>query len=416
MNHDRFGLRVRVLTCLGVLALLAAGCSDGSSGTDIATTGDGVSSAAADQTDDSGDSEPSDDTETADSDDTETAEAEQAAADAGCFGPTAQSEITGAADADIAGVELTLITHDSFALSSETLAAFEDETGASVKVLEGGDAGAMLSQVILTKDDPIADVLFGVDNTFLCRALSEDIFLPYQPQATLLDGLLTDPAHRVAPVDYGDVCANYVIGGSEGADPTTFEDLATPEFAGQLAVENPESSSPGLAFLLATIAHFGEDGWEEYWSALAANDVSISSGWSEAYYEEFSHYGGDRPVVVSYASSPVAEVIYAEPVPDVSPTGVMTATCFRQYEYAGVLSGTEQPEAAAQLVDFLLSDTVQEDIPLNMFVFPTSATATVPADFVTHAVLPDTPLTLDPDLIAAKRDEWTARWVELVLR
>ena len=314
--------------------------------------------------------------------------------------------------------EITVVTHDSFAVSEGIIESFEESTGIAVNLLTGEDTGSMLSQVILTKDNPIADVLFGIDNTFLQRALDEDLFVPYRSPAveTVPTELRLDAQDRVTPIDYGDVCVNYWIDATDGAPPETLEDLADPRHAGSFVTQNPETSSPGLAFLLATVAAFGVDGWEDYWVGLRDGGVSVTAGWSEAYFGEFVAGGGDRALVTSYATSPVAEVLFADPPTDTPPTGVLTDGCFRQIEFAGILAGTENLPGAQAFIDFMLSDTFQEDIPLNMFVFPASAGAQVPEVFATHAVAVPEPLSLDPALIAAERDNWTRRWVEIVLR
>ncbi len=314
---------------------------------------------------------------------------------------------------------VTLITHDSFWVSEGTLAAFTEATGIEVVHQTAGDTGQMVASSILTVGDPLGDVMFGVDNTFLQRALDAGLFEAYESPALagVHPELVLDPRHRVTPVDFGDVCANYWIDRFDDdlPVPTTLDDLADPAYAGMLVVQNPETSSPGLAFLLATIAEYG-DGWEDYWAALRANDVVVTAGWEDAYYGEFVSGGGERPIVISYASSPPAEVIYADPPVDTPPTGVITDTCFRQVEFAGILAGTEKRAAAELLVDFLLSPTFQEDIPLNMFVFPALATAELPQAFVDFVELADDPHVLDPADIEAHRNDWTERWTEIVLR
>jgi thiamine transport system substrate-binding protein len=314
---------------------------------------------------------------------------------------------------------ITLVTHDSFRVSQGILEAFTAETGVTVTVENAGDTGQMVATSILTADNPIGDVMYGVDNTFLQRALDAELFEAYESPAlaNVPMSLQLDPGHRVTPIDFGDVCANYWIDrfGDDLPVPVTLADLVDPVYRGLLVVENPETSSPGLAFLLATIAEFG-DGWEEFWKSLRINDVVVTASWDDAYYGEFVSGGGDRPIVISYASSPPAEVIYADPPVDTAPTGVMTDTCFRQVEFAGILAGTTHRSAAEALVDFLLSDTFQEDIPLNMFVFPASTTATLPRAFVDHVVLPEDPYTLPPAEIGANRNAWTERWTQIVLR
>ncbi|MFP4634584.1 MAG: thiamine ABC transporter substrate binding subunit [Nitriliruptoraceae bacterium] len=317
---------------------------------------------------------------------------------------------------------VTLLTHDSFDVSDEVLAAFTDDTGIEVEVVPLGDAGTALNQTILTADAPQGDLLFGVDNTFLSRALDEGIFRPYEPDAldALDPDLILDEEHRAIPIDRGDVCLNYDRAFFEEAEvevPTELSDLTDPAYEGMLAVTNPATSSPGLAFLLATIETFGEDGYLDYWEELVANDVVTTDGWSEAYYDEFSGAGdGDRPLVVSYASSPPAEVLFAEEELDEAPTGVIESTCFRQIEFVGILEGAENPDEAEELVEFMLSPTFQEDIPLTMFVFPANQEAELPEVFEEHTVLPDDPIEMDHQTIGEHREQWIEDWTATVLR
>lgn len=333
----------------------------------------------------------------------------------------ADSGDDGDAGAPQEDVTITLLTHDSFAVSEGTLEAFTEETGIEVEVLMAGDAGTVVNESILTKDEPLGDVLYGIDNTFLTRAFEEDLFVSYEsPELDVVrDDVESDDEHRVTPIDLGDVCVNYdkaAFEGSELAVPQTLEDLADPAYEGLLVVENPASSSPGLAFLLATIGAFGEDGWQDYWAQLRANDVEVADDWENAYNGLFSGASdGDRPLVVSYASSPPAEVFFAEEELDEAPTGVVLDSCFRQIEYAGILDGTEHEEAAQELVDFLLSERFQEDIPLNMFVFPVRGDAELPEVFVEHTELPEDPIELSPEEIGAERDRWIDEWTETVL-
>ncbi|MDH3517603.1 MAG: thiamine ABC transporter substrate-binding protein [Acidimicrobiia bacterium] len=314
---------------------------------------------------------------------------------------------------------ITLLTHDSFwgGVTDETFATFTTETGISVEVLPAGDAGSMVNQAILTKDRPVADVLFGVDDTFLSRAVEAGIFLIYRSPllSQVPDGIAAIDEH-VTPIDFGDVCLNYdraVI--SDAAAPMTLDDLTGARFSGQLVVENPATSSPGLAFLLATIARYGEDGWQDYWRSLVANGVKVAPDWDTAYYADFTRWGGDRPLVVSYASSPPAEVVFSETPIDIAPTGVVTDGCYRQVEFAGILAGTPKEDAARQLIDFMLSVEFQEQIPLTWFVFPANELAALPAEFVAHTVIPSAPLRLPPTNVERNRERWIAEWTEIVL-
>jgi thiamine transport system substrate-binding protein len=318
---------------------------------------------------------------------------------------------------------ITLVTHDSFNISESVLEEFTADTGITVEVLPSGDAGSMLNQAILTKDNPQGDVLFGVDNTFVSRAFDEELFVPYESPA--LDDVhpevLLDDQHRVTPIDTGDVCLNYdkaAFAESGLPVPESLEDLLDPALAGTLVVENPATSSPGLAFLLATVDEFGEDGWQDFWRSLAGNDVEVAAGWEEAYYGSFSGSAGsegDRPVVVSYASSPPAEVIFAEEPLDDAPTGVVIDSCYRQIEFAGILQGTEHEAEAQQFIDFMLSETFQADIPLNMFVYPV-IDVDLPEEFLEYGAQPEDPYLVDADVVAENRDDWIEEWTEIVLR
>jgi thiamine transport system substrate-binding protein len=319
---------------------------------------------------------------------------------------------------------IRLLTHDSFALPDGLLDSFTDDTGIRVELLQGGDAGTVVNQAILTRGRPQADVLFGVDSTFLGRALDEDIFVPYEAEGIeeIDPALRVDPESRVTPIDYGDVCLNYDRTWFDERDldpPASLEDLADPAYADLLVVQNPATSSPGLAFLLATIDHFEEGEWQGWWASLRANGVRVVSGWEEAYYGEFSGGGGsegDRPLVVSYASSPPAEVVYADPPVDEPPTGVIEAGCYRQIEFAGILAGTEHEEEAGRLIDFMLSKAFQDELPLSMFVFPVHPDAELPEVFEQHAARPDDPLELPVEVISEHRERWIDEWTDVVLR
>ncbi|MEV0302303.1 MULTISPECIES: thiamine ABC transporter substrate-binding protein [Streptomyces] len=323
---------------------------------------------------------------------------------------------------------VTLVSHNSWAASEDVVAAFEKESGYELKVLKDGDAGSAVNKAILTKDNPQGDVFFGVDNTLLSRALANGLFQPYEAEGSdlvLPEYRVDEGKHRVTPVDTGDVCVNYDKEwfGEQGlTPPKTFDDLIEPEYKDLLVVENASTSSPGLGFLLGTAARYGDEGWPDYWKKLKANGVKVVDGWEQAYNEEFSGSAGgkqakgDRPLVVSYASSPPAEVIYADPKPKTAPTGVAEGTCFRQVEYAGLLENAKNPEGGKALLDFLISKTFQDDMPLNMFVHPVREAAQVPEEFVKFGPQAKDPQTMDPAKIAENRDQWVKSWTSLVLK
>ena len=343
-----------------------------------------------------------------------------AAAAAAAFLP-----VTAAASSD-SPTSITLVVYDSFPPEGTSLNAaldrFTDETGINVEVVVAGDAGTMVSKAVLTAGNPEGDVMFGVDNTYLSRVIDEDVFEPYE--ASGLDAIAPEllelvPGGEATPVDFGDVCVNYDIEWFEAegiALPTDLASLADPTYRDLLVVENPASSSPGLAFLMASIAEFG-DGWVDYWTELGDNGVDVADGWTEAYYDRFSGTGdGDRPLVVSYGSSPPAEVVFAETPIDAATTGVLADTCFRQVEFAGILRGTDSPDEARQLVDFLISAEFQSELALNLFVYPANTGVELPQVFTEFAVVPDDPATLDPEVIATNRAAWIETWTDTVLR
>ena len=322
---------------------------------------------------------------------------------------------------------VTLVTYDSFPVEgtplNDALAAFTEDTGIAVELLAAGDTGTMVSKAVLTAGNPEGDVMFGIDNTFLSRVVDEDVIEPYEA-----DGLDAVPAElrelvpegEATPVDFGDVCVNYDAAwfSENGLEPPAdLAALTDPAYRDLLVVENPATSSPGLAFLMATVAEFGDDGWIDYWAALRGNGVEVVDGWEQAYYERFSGASdGDRPLVASYGTSPPAQVVFADPPIDEPTTGVVESTCFRQVEFAAVLRGTDAPDEARELIDFLLSPAFQEQVALNLFVYPTNADVTLPEVMTDFAVVPSEPLTLDPATIDANREAWIDEWTDAVLR
>ncbi|WP_370880970.1 thiamine ABC transporter substrate-binding protein [Streptomyces africanus] len=323
---------------------------------------------------------------------------------------------------------VTLVSHDSWAASKDVIAAFEKQSGYKVNVLKDGDAGQAVNKAILTKDNPQGDVFFGVDNTLLSRALDNGLFQPYEPKGS--DRIAPEyradqDKHRVTPIDTGDICVNYdkkYFADHKLDPPRSFDDLVKPRYKNLLVTENASASSPGLGFLLGSAAKYGDGGWEGYWKKLKANGVKVVDGWEQAYNEEFSGSAGgkkakgDRPLVVSYASSPPAEVVFADPKPSTAPTGVAEGTCFRQVEYAGLLSNAKNTKGGKALLDFLISERFQQDMPLNMYVYPVRQGAQVPPEFVKYGPQAKDPETMDPAKIADNRDQWVKSWTSLVLK
>ncbi|HEX6248957.1 MAG TPA: thiamine ABC transporter substrate-binding protein, partial [Nocardioidaceae bacterium] len=296
-------------------------------------------------------------------------------------------------------------------------------TGYRVEVQAAGDAGALTNKLVLTKGSPIADVVFGVDNTFASRAVEEGVFADHRPadQPESADRFeMPDEAGAAAltPVDFGDVCVNVDDTWFEKEDlepPRTLDDLVEPRYENLFVTPGASTSSPGLAFLLATVAEYGEDGWQGYWEDLMANGAKVTSGWTDAYTVDFTAGGGggDRPIVLSYASSPPFTVPEGADEPT---TSALLDTCYRQVEYAGVLEGAENPGGAQAFVDFLLTPAFQEALPENMYVFPVDDGVELPEVWAQWAETPEDPLSVDPAEIADKRDDWLTTWGEITTR
>jgi thiamine transport system substrate-binding protein len=319
-----------------------------------------------------------------------------------------------------ASKRVVLVTHESFVMSKELQKQFEDESGYDLVVKASGDAGALTNKLVLTKDDPTGDAVFGIDNTFGSRAIDEGVLAPYA--AKLPDGadayaLAGDTqsggGHDLTPVDTGNVCVNVddTWFADHGiAEPRTLADLLLPQYKDLFVTPGATTSSPGLAFLLATIAEYG-DNWQQYWTALMDNGAELTQGWSDAYEVDFTQGGGggDRPIVLSYDSSPA----FTTDGKGGTTTSALLDTCFRQVEYAGVLAGAKNPDGARALVDFMLSRPFQEALPDAMYVFPVDAGVTLPADWAKFAQQPEHAYTVDPAEIAAHRDEWLQQWSDI---
>jgi thiamine transport system substrate-binding protein len=312
-----------------------------------------------------------------------------------------------------------LLTHESFAISESLVAELAGQ-GIQLEILSTGDAGSMTAGAVLAAGSPTADLIFGVDNTLIARAVGEGVFEPYTSpelqyvlpefQNLTLDGLVT-------PIDFGDVCIN--VDNTWFADngqpiPQTLEEL--PAAAAELVVQDPGTSSPGLAFLLATVARFG-DTWPQYWQQLRDGGVKVAGSWTDAYYTDFTLNGGQRPLVVSYATSPAAEVIYAEDASITQPsTTSMNDSCYRQVEFAGVLAGAANPDGAQKVIDWMLSPAVQEDIPPNMFVYPVRSGVVLPTEFSDFTPVVETSAQLDPAVVSDQLETILQTWGEVMGR
>ena len=252
---------------------------------------------------------------------------------------------------------LVVATHDSWAMSKSVMKEFTEQTGITVKVQPQGDAGELTNRLVLTKDAPTADGFYGIDNTFSSRAVDAGIVA----------------GDELTPIDYGDVCVNVDdawFAKRKLAPPRTLDDLTKPAYKGLFVTPGATTSSPGLAFLLTTIAAKGA-GWQGYWKALMANGTKIDAGWTDAWDVDYTAGGGKgtRPIVLSYSSSPPDTVPQGGTTPT---TSALLDTCFRQVEYAGVLHGSGNASGMRKFIAFMRGHDFQAALPEQMYVYPRS--------------------------------------------
>jgi thiamine transport system substrate-binding protein len=315
--------------------------------------------------------------------------------------------------------EVVIVAHESFNLSKKLIRQFEKDSGYELTIRAGGDTGQLASKLSLTADNPDADVAFGIDNTFASRLLDAGAFAVNEPANPGADEFqLAEGSDRLTAIDHGSVCVNVDkewFAESDLKQPTSLDDLTKPAYKGLFVVPGASTSSPGMAFLIASVAEYGDD-WEAWWEDLMANDAKIVDGWTDAYYGDFTGASdkGKRPIVVSYDSSPAFSV--PEDQPDVTTTQALLDTCFRQVEYAGVLEGADNPEGAKALIDFLLTDEVQAQIPDLMYMYPVVDGIELPAEWATFAPRAETPYEMSPEDIAANREAWLTDWTEIITR
>jgi len=319
-------------------------------------------------------------------------------------------------------VTLRVLTHGSFDLPKEQLAQFEKDAGVKLQIVKAGDAGEMTNKLILTKARPIADVVCGIDNTLLPRALAAGVIEPYAGPASQRLSAATLEEGAV-PVDYGFVTLNIDrtwFAKSGLALPTRLDDLTQPAYAKLLVVQNPATSSPGMAFVQATIGGLGEERAFGWWKAMRANGVKVVKGWTEAYYTEFTRNGGTRPIVVSYATSPAAEIFYSREKITESPTAnlFLKGGVFRQVEGVALVKGGRQAarEAAGQFIEFLRSPAVQQSLQTTMWMYPAEVGVERADVIKRHAVEPsayDNPASAEA---ARQSQDWLRRWTKVVLK
>lgn len=315
--------------------------------------------------------------------------------------------------------KVTVVTHSSFQVSDNLKKEFEKTSGFKLEIVDGGDGGELVNKLILSKDAPQGDVCFGVDNTYASRLLSQGVIDKDRTVDTIPESAekyLVDNNRALVPIDMGDVAINIdktYFASHNLAEPKTFEDLAKPEYAKLLVAINPTTSTPGLAWMLATVGHFGADKFSDYWKALVKGGAKIASGWTEAYNTDFSagEGKGAYPIVVSYASSPSYTVSKDGAS---TTTAALLDTAFRQVEYAGVLKGAANPAGGQAFINWMLSKDVQADIPKKMYMYPVDSSVQLPEALAKFGPLAEKPVEVAPAKIAAEREQWLKLWASAV--
>ncbi|MBC7098069.1 thiamine ABC transporter substrate-binding protein [Candidatus Bipolaricaulota bacterium] len=319
------------------------------------------------------------------------------------------------------GAELVVYTYDSFVSWGPAQAieeAFEAaHPGVDLVWVAPGDSSEMLARLIGERKagGTDADVFLGIADVELPRALAQGVFQPYSPEsipnlAHVPADLLFDQTGHVVPYDHGYITFVYDSEAlPEDLVPQSLEDLTRPELKGMIVLEDPRTSSPGLSFLLWTVAHFGEAGWLDYWRRLLPNVLTVTKGWSEA-YDMF--LAGEAPIVLSYSTdtaySYIAEGSLRYRV--ITPDG----EAYRQVEGMGIVAGTDQPQLAHAFLDLVLSKEIQELIPTSQWMFPASSEAEPPEDFARYAVIPARPISLPPEYVAEHLEGWLSGWQRLL--
>lgn len=334
----------------------------------------------------------------------------------GCGSGSSTSAATTASRAKIAAIT-RLQAYDAFVFPTAARLTFEETFRSQLSLLAGGDAAQVLTKMILVRKAPTADVLFGVDTTLLSRAVDADLFakLPADVVAAVPEAYAVPASANVVPVDVGQVCLNVDSAwftSHKVAVPQGFDDLTKPAYKDLLVVENPAASSPGLVFLAGTVEKMGTK-WLDYWKALKDNGVLVAKDWSDAYEVQYTVSGGDRPIVVSYGSSPPAEVMYGDGKVPKPKSAVVSSTCIEQVEYAGILAGAANQAGAAQLIRTMQSNEFQSALPESDFVYPVDPSVKLPALFQEFAVRVAEPIRLDASKVAAGRDMWLEQWQAL---
>jgi thiamine transport system substrate-binding protein len=310
--------------------------------------------------------------------------------------------------------ELVVYTYDSFVswgLANATIPKFEEKYGVKVKLITLGDAGEVLNRLILEKDNPRADVVIGIDNNLIAKAIESGVLEPFKPSNidVVPQELIFDPTYHVVPFDYGFIAVVYRKDEVKNP-PQSFEDLLKPEWSKSLIVEDPRTSSTGAAFLLWTIAVYGDPGYLYFWEKLKPNIYTITKGWDSG-WEMWDK--GEAPLFVSYATDPAYSAYAGGKEPNIGAI-IFKEGGYPQIEGIGLVKGAKHKELAQKFIEFVLSEEFQKEIPLTNWMFPANKNAPLPEVFK-YAVKPDKIVTLDPKEIEKNYSRWLEEWTKLMV-
>lgn len=311
--------------------------------------------------------------------------------------------------------KLVVYAYSSFP-AADIVERFEENHGVELVFVSPGGAGSTLSRLVTELDTggTDADVFLGLADTSLARALDHNVFEPYDPAllsnlSDIPEDILVDNTGHTLPFDYGYIALVYHperIGSI--ALPESLEELTDPRFENKIIMMDA-SSSTGQAFLMWTIAEFGEDGYLDYWRRLKPNLLTVTNSWSTG-YQMFEN--GEAPIILSYATDRVVAAVYGgEPEHEILlPQG----QAYRQVELMGIVKGTDQRELAHAFIDYVLSPEVQTLLPTANLMYPANPKAELPAVFSDNMVVPENPVILDPQLVDKNLDRWLRDWSRVI--
>lgn len=326
---------------------------------------------------------------------------------------------------------LKILTYDIFqGYSNELIEQFVNQTGIQVEVIRTDDAGGILDQMMLTQMAPQADLMLGLDNTYLPTALENCLLIEHNATPENLTQSSRDfyDGEMALPFDEGDVCLNYdedALLASNISVPTSLWDLTEPEWNGKLAIPSPITSSPGRAFLVATYDYFTDETNAEqgnmstWWKAIADNGAIFTSGWTESYttyytggYGEYTEgYIGGAYMTVSYCHSPGVEAFFAENYTH-STSLVLPKSSFHQVEYTGVIHGAAEVDAARLFIQYITSPEVNINMPIYNSMYSVIEGNDLPETngYLYHSDVVNSTSTITNEIIEQYMDEWLIEW------